>query len=117
MQEDIDEFEQDSDFDYCNCGNKKPKDQDVCKECRWLKMRKTGFIKGTFSGEYKKYLITDRLKKYSHKKILDGYMLKIQDFPEIKYFKTLKEAQHYLEFAEAYFKTLTFGNAQDIPII
>ena len=80
-------------------------------------MRIKGVINGTFCGEYKSYLITDRLKKYSHNRILEGYMLKIQDFPEIKYFKTLKEAKDYLEFAESYFKTLTFGNAKDIPII
>ena len=80
-------------------------------------MRIIGTIKGTFSGEIKEYLISDRLQKGSHKKLLDGFMLKIQDYPKIKYFKTLRESKDYLEFAEAYFKTLTFGNAEDIPII
>lgn len=80
-------------------------------------MRIKGKISGTFAGEFKEYLITDRIQKGSHKKLLDGFMLKIQDFPKIKYFPTLKETKDYLEFAEAYFKTLTFGNAEDIPIV
>ena len=73
-------------------------------------------IKGILKHSQKPYLITDRLRKYGRIP-LEKYLLRIKDFPEVKYFETLKEAKDYLQFAEAYFSSLTFGNSEDIPIV
>ncbi|MEK6882365.1 MAG: hypothetical protein AABY22_22285 [Nanoarchaeota archaeon] len=59
-------------------------------------------IKGILKHSQKTYLISDRLQKYSHKKILNKFLVKVQDYPEVKYFETLKEAKDFLEFVDVF---------------
>ena len=44
----------------------------------------------------KPYLISDRLRKGSHKLILEKFLVKIKDYPEIRYFETLREAKEFV---------------------